>query len=123
MLLLTVLAVELGGLAVPRLVRGTRPATEFQKSSARAGHVHAAVFVVVALAVQLLADAASMRGAADTVARDGMWTAALLVPAGFFLSSAAPGATRPNRLIGLVYLGAAALTAGVVSLGVGLVAA
>jgi hypothetical protein len=123
LLLLTVLAVELGGLGLLRMVRGPRPATEFQKSFVRAGHAHAAVFLVSAIVVQLLTDAASVRGAANTVARDGMWFAALLFPAGFFLSSATPGATRPNRLIGLVYLGAAALTAGVVSLGVGLVAA
>jgi len=34
--------------------------------------------------------------------------------------SAGRGATRPNRLIVLVYAGAAALTAGVLALGIGL---
>ena len=45
-LLLTILAVEFGGLTVLRMVRGQQSATEFQKSFARAGHAHAGVFVV-----------------------------------------------------------------------------
>jgi hypothetical protein len=48
-LLLTILAVEYGGLTVLRIVRGRQPATEFQKSFARAGHAHAGVFVLFAL--------------------------------------------------------------------------
>lgn len=54
------------------------------------------------------------------LARNCIWAAAVLFPAGFFLSSAGRGATEPNRLIGLVYAGAAALTAGVLALGIGL---
>jgi hypothetical protein len=122
-LLLTVLAVELGGLTMLRIVRGRRPATEFQKSFARAGHAHAGVFVIFALVAQLLADAAELDGVVDLIARDGIWVAAVLFPAGFFLSSAGGGATQPNRLIVLVYLGAAALTAGVLALGIGLLTA
>jgi hypothetical protein len=119
-LLLTILAVEFGGLTVLRIVRGQRPATGFQKAFARAGHAHAGVFVIFALIALILADAAHLHGAADVLARDGIWTAAILFPAGFFGSSAQPGATRPNRLIVLLYLGAAALTAGVLTLGIGL---
>jgi hypothetical protein len=37
-LLLTIVAVEFGGLTMLRIVRGRQPATEFQKSFARAGH-------------------------------------------------------------------------------------
>jgi hypothetical protein len=119
-LLLTILAVEYGGLVVLRIVRGRRPATDFQKAFARAGHAHAGVFVVFALVAQILADAAELEGAADLIARDGIWAAAILFPAGFFLSSAAPGATQPNRFIVLLYAGVAALTAGVLALGIGL---
>lgn len=43
--------------------------------------------------------------------------------AGFFLSIASPRATRPNRLIVLVYLGAVSLTVGTVTLDVGLLRA
>jgi hypothetical protein len=38
-------------------------------------------------------------------------------------SSADRGATEPNKLIGLLYLGALALTAGVLALGIGLLTA
>ena len=122
-LLLTIVAVEYGGLTVLRIVRGNQPATEFQKAFARAGHAHAGVFVVFALIAQILADAAHLHGVANTLARDGVWAAAILFPAGFFGSSAQPGATRPNRLIVLVYLGGVTLTAGVIALGIGLLTA
>ena len=75
------------------------------------------IFALIAL---ILADATHLHGAANVLARDGIWAAAILFPAGFFGSSAGGGATRPNRLIVLVYLGAAALTAGVLTLGIGL---
>jgi hypothetical protein len=119
-LLITILAVEYGGVTMLRIVRGQQPATEFQKSFARAGHAHAGVFVVFALVAQILADAADLDGVPDLLARDGIWVAAILFPAGFFLSSAGRGRTRPNRLILLVYVGAAALTVGVLALGIGL---
>jgi hypothetical protein len=119
-LLITIVAVEYGGLFVLRLVRGAEPATEFQKSFARAGHAHAGVLVIFAIVAQPLADSADLHGLADVLARDGIWVAALLFPTGFFLSSARPGATEPDRFIVLVYLGAGALTAGVLALGIGL---
>jgi hypothetical protein len=37
-LLLTIVAVEFGGLTTLRIVRGRQPATDFQKSFAGAGH-------------------------------------------------------------------------------------
>ncbi len=122
-LLLTIVAVELGGVTMLRIVRGHQPATEFQRSFARAGHAHAGVFVVFALVALILADAADLSGAANLLARNGIWAAAVLFPAGFFLSSAGRGTTQPNRLIVLVYAGAVALTAGVLSLGIGLLTA
>jgi hypothetical protein len=122
-LLLTVLAVEYGGLVMLRIVRGRQPATDFQKSFARAGHAHAGVFVVFALLAQILADAADLDGIWNVIARDGIWAAAILFPAGFFLSSAGRGAMQPNRLLVFVYLGAGCLTAGVLTLGIGLLTA
>jgi hypothetical protein len=79
-----------------------QPAADFQKSFARAGHAHTGVFVVFALVAQILADAADLDGVTDLLARDGIWAAAILFPAGFFLSSAGRGATTPNRLIVLL---------------------
>ncbi len=55
-----------------------------------------------------------------TLARTGVPLAAILIPAGYFFSSAGRGATQPNRLILLIYAGAVALALGVVALGIGL---
>jgi len=60
----------------------------------RAGHAHAGVFVVFALLAQILADAADLNGIANVLAGDGIWAAAILFPAGFFLSSAAARRSR-----------------------------
>jgi hypothetical protein len=122
-LLLTLVAVEYGGLVMLRIVRGRQRATDFQRAFARAGHAHAGVLVVLALVGQILADAAELSGLWNALARNGIWAAAILFPAGFFLSSAGRGRATPNAFIVLLYTGAAALTAGVVSLGVGLITA
>lgn len=119
-LLIAIVAVEYGGLTVLRIVRGNQPATEFQKAFARAGHAHAGVFVIFAIIAQILADSTHLHGATNVLARDGIWIAAILFPAGFFSSSAGRGVTRPNRLIVLLYAGVVALTAGVLALGIGL---
>jgi hypothetical protein len=68
-LLLTILAVEYGGLTVLRIVRGHQPATEFQKAFARAGHAHAGVFVIFVLVAQIFADAAHLTGVGNLVAK------------------------------------------------------
>lgn len=119
-LLLTIVAVEFGGLYVLRLVTGRQEATPFQKTFARAGHAHAGVLVSLALITQIFADAAALGGPLASVARSGVPLAAILIPAGYFFSSGGRGATEPNQLIVLIYLGAAALALGVVALGIGL---
>ncbi len=99
-LLLTIVAVEYGGLVMLRIVRGNQPATDFQRAFARAGHAHAGVFVVFALVAQILADSADLHGVANALARDGIWVAAILFPAGFFLLARATArrTDRPIRL-------------------------
>ncbi len=119
-LLLAIVAVEYGGTFMLRVVRGRVPMTPFQKAFARAGHAHAGVLVLAALICQVLADAAELTGFQGTLARSGVPLAAILFPAGFFLSSMGQGRTEPNRLIWLLYVGAVVLAASVVSLGVGL---
>jgi hypothetical protein len=122
-ILLTVVAVEYGGVFMLRVVRGRVPTTPFQQAFFRAGHAHAGVLVTLALVCQLFADAAELSGLPGLLARSGIPAAAVLMPAGFFLSAAGQGATRPNRFLVLLYAGAACLAAGAVSLGVGLLAA
>jgi hypothetical protein len=122
-LLLAIVAVESGGYYMLSLARGRQTATPFQVTFARAGHAHAGVLVILSLVAQLYVDAAGVAGPLGTVARQGIPLAAILMPAGFFLSSAGTGRTRPNALIWLLYGGAASLAIGVVALGIGLLTA
>jgi hypothetical protein len=55
------------------------------------------------------------------IVRGSIPTAAILVPAAFFLSVLSPDATAPNGLIYVAYVGAALLAVGVLVLGIGLV--
>lgn len=120
-LLLTIVAVQFGGIYMLRVVRGRHTLTRFQEAFARAGHAHAGVLVTLALVCQILADAADMSGALASLGRRGVPLAAILMPAGFFLSSAGAGATQPNRFILLLYAGALSLAVGVISLGIALI--
>ena len=122
-LLLTVVAIESGGWFLLRVVRGYQPATPFQQAFFRAGHAHAGVLVTLALVGQILADAAHLSGVLAVFARNGIWTAAILMSIGFFLSAAGRGVTTPNRFIVLLYVGIVALALGVVALGIGLLTA
>lgn len=119
-LLLTIVAIEYGGWFLLRVVRGQQPATPFQQAFFRAGHAHAGVLVILALVGQVLADAMHTNGLLATLAREGIPAATILMSAGFFLSAAGRGVTKPNRFIVLLYVGIVALTLGVISLGIGL---
>jgi hypothetical protein len=122
-LLVTILAVEFGGTYMLRVVRGGVAVTPFQVAFARAGHAHAGVLVILGLVVQPFADAAGLTGAAGWAARSAIPVAAILMSAGFFLSSIGAGRSSPGRLIVLVYAGAVSLALGALSLGIGLLAA
>ena len=89
----------------------------------RAGHAHAGVYLILALVAQVLVDATTLTGLAEWVARGFVPIAALLLPGGFFLSVARPGATEPNRLVALIPAGAVVLAVGLATLGVGLLVA
>jgi hypothetical protein len=119
-LLITIVTIEFGGWFMTKIVRGQVPMTDFQKAFARAGHAHAGVLVTLGLICQVLADATALGGVADWVARLGVPAAAILMSGGFFASSAGRGLTQPNRFFWVLWLGAAALAAGTLTLGVGL---
>ena len=82
----------------------------------------AGVLVILSLVCLLLVDAARLAGPLALLARSAIPAAAILMPAGFFLSAAGRGVEKPNRLILLLYLGAVSLAAGVVALGIELLA-
>ncbi len=122
-LLLTIVAIEYGGWFMLRVVRGHQPVTAFQQAFFRAGHAHAGVLVILSLVGQILVDTAHMSGLLAFFARNGIWAAAILMPAGFFFAAAGKGVTTPNRFILLLYAGVLSLALGVVSLGIGLLTA
>lgn len=122
-LLIAIVTIEFGGSFALRIARGQEAATDLQRRFSRAGHGHAGVFVILALVSQLYVDVADLSGPAEGLARYGVAWGAILLPAGFFLSVIGPGRTEPNRLVVLLWLGAASVAAGVLTLGIGLLAA
>jgi len=122
-LLLGLVTVETGGLYLLKIVRGKEEVTPFQEKFARAGHAHAGVLLLLALICQLLADSTDQTGALSWLSRSGVAISALLMPGGFFFASMGAGRTAPNRLIALVFAGAALLAASLTSLGIGLLTA
>ena len=86
----------------------------------RAGHAHAGVFLVLSLVALRYVDEAELGAGSKWLVRLAIPSAAILVPAAFFLSVLSPDATEPNGLIVLAYVGAVALATGVIVLGVGL---
>ena len=122
-LVISLVTVETGGLYMVRVVTGRTGVTPFQMSFSRAGHAHAGVLLILALLCILLAETTHLGGFWLWLAKGGVAVAALVMPAGFFLSSLGTGRDRPNRLIVLVYLGATVLALSLTVLGVGLLAA
>jgi hypothetical protein len=122
-MLLTLVTIEFGGYFLTRIAQGAVEMTPFQKSFARAGHGHAGMLVTLGLVGLILADAAGMDGAAGWVARICIPASAAVMSGGFFAASAGRDRTEPNRFIVILFLGAALLAVGVVTLGIGLLAA
>jgi hypothetical protein len=87
----------------------------------RAGHAHAGVLLVLSLIALRYVDETSLSDGMKQFVRSAIPSAAILLPAAFFLSVLSPDATEPNALIYLAYVGAVILVAGLLLLGVGLV--
>ena len=87
----------------------------------RAGHAHAGVLLILSLVALRYVDEAHLSARLRAFVRHSIPATALLLPAAFFLSVLAPDAAEPNGLIYLAYVGALLLTAGLLTLGVGLV--
>ncbi|HEX5596455.1 MAG TPA: hypothetical protein VFX61_10630 [Micromonosporaceae bacterium] len=117
LLLLSIVAVEFGGYYLTRVASNAVEVTGFQQSFARAGHAHAGVLLILSLIAVVFTDATGAHGIAAWVSRLSIPLAAILMPLGFFLASTGGGRTEPNGLISVLWLGAASLTVGVVTLG------
>ncbi|MEV6489963.1 hypothetical protein AB0M20_15270 [Actinoplanes sp. NPDC051633] len=120
--LLSVIGIAYGGTFLLRVVRGGVPANGLQKSFFRAGHAHAGVLVILGLLVQLYMQLADV-GRPWAALSYGVLFAAILMPAGFFLSVIGKDPQKPNGLIALLWTGAAVLTVGLAAAGIGLITA
>jgi hypothetical protein len=120
--LLAVVAIAYGGTFLLRVHAGSPPTNDLQKAFFRAGHAHAGVLVILGLVIKILTSSEGVPALAQRLS-DGVLYAAILMPAGFFLSVVGRDPQKPNRLIALLWIGAACLTIGVVSAGVGLIMA
>jgi hypothetical protein len=125
-LLITVPTIEYGGMFLLTMLRTREPGymdNPLRQNLFRAGHAHAGVIVILSLICQMLVDAIVLPDPLAWIVRMGVPAAAILIPAGFFLSVGPPRTERPNGAIRLVYVGAAVLAISVLILGVGLVRA
>jgi hypothetical protein len=122
-LLLALVTVESGGYFLTKVVRGQAPANLLQKNFYRAGHAHAAVLLILSFAILSVIDSTSLSGPLAFIGRNFVPAAAILMPAGFFLSVLGKDPTKPNRLIWLLWAGVAALTIGLIVDGVTLIVA
>lgn len=122
-LLIVVPTIEFGGVSLLGFIRKRTPGyldNPVRQNLFRAGHAHAGVLVILALVGLLYVDRADLSSGVKDLVRTLLVAPPILMPAGMFFSVASPRATTPNRLIWLVYLGAASLAVGAVTLGVGL---
>lgn len=85
-----------------------------------AGHAHAGVLLILSLVVLTLVDQTELGSGWQMLVRWAFPVAAILLPAAYFLSVLKPDVDRPTPIINLAYLGAISLTAGMITLGVGL---
>lgn len=119
-LLLIMLSVEFGGTFLLQIDTGKVSQTPFQADFARAGHAHAGVLLILGLIALILTDSARLTGWFGALTRLSIPVAAVLVSAGFFLSSLGTGRTQPNEFVIVLWLGVAALAVGLLCLGVSL---
>jgi hypothetical protein len=121
-ILLIVITVAYGGTFLLRVVSGQVPTNGLQQAYFRAGHAHAGVLIILGLVVRLFMADAAVPGWGRTLG-DFVLYAAVLMPAGFFLSAIGRDPQRPNRLRALIWVGAAALAVGLAGAGTGLIVA
>jgi uncharacterized membrane protein len=121
-LLILIPTVAFGGTSLLTLLINDPRYTEnaLRQDLWRAGHAHAGVLLILALVTLRYVDEATLSERMKHVVRHAIPAAAILLPAAFFLSVLSPGATEPNALINLAYAGFAALSVGLLALGVGL---
>lgn len=125
-LLVTVVTIAFGGLTL--LIHLARRQSGYLDNPVRrglwtAGHAHAGILVLFALAVLPYVDQAAVSASTAWLIRTLLVAAPILMPLGFFLSVVRPTDTKPNKLIWLTVLGGLSLIAGTLILGISLLGA
>lgn len=116
--LLTVIGIAFGGTFLLRVVSGKQGANALQKTFFRAGHAHAGVLVTLGLVVALTTTAAGVSEVWAAIASIAVLSAAIFIPAGFFLSVLGTDPQKPGPAMASVWVGAATLTAGLLVAGI-----
>ena len=111
--LLVVVTIAYGGTFVLAVTRGKVAANDLQRSFFRAGHAHAGVLVILGL-LTLTAEQLNHVRAPYPALSFAILLAAVLMPAGFFLSVTGRDPAQPGRAIALVWAGAGFLTLGLI---------
>ena len=122
-LLIVVVTVEFGGASILSLLIGDPgyAQNDLRQGLWRAGHAHAGVWLVLALVALRYVDEATLSEGMRWVVRLAFPAAAVLMALAFFLSVLSPGATEPNAMIYLAYVGGVVLAVGLLVLAVGLI--
>lgn len=120
--LLTVVAIAYGGTFLLRVRAGDVATNELQRASFRAGHAHAGVLVILGLVVQILTAQPEVPAWSATIGSGVLW-AAIVMPAGFFLSVIGKDPQKRNAWRYAIGAGGILLTIGVVGAGIGLISA
>jgi hypothetical protein len=125
-LLITVPTIAFGGAGLLRAIYRREEGyldNPVRQNLWRAGHAHAGVLVILALLGMLYVDQAGLSEGLAWVVRLLLVIPPIVMPLGFFLSTASPRTEKPNALVALVPLGGLLLSAGGLILGIGLVTA
>lgn len=119
-IVIILVTVAFGGSFVLSVVNGDHEANELQKNYYRAGHAHAGMFVTLGILLHVLM---SSEGVPNwgSFAADFVLYAAILMPAGFFLSVTGRDPQKPNGLKVLIPIGALSLVGGLIGTGVALI--
>ena len=123
-LLITLPTIAFGGAALLRAIYRREEGyldNPVRQNLWRAGHAHAGVLVILALLGMLYVDRAGLSEGLAWATRLLLVVPPILMPLGFFLSTASPRTEKPSALIALVPLGGVLLAAGALILGIGLV--
>lgn len=121
-IILALITVAYGGSFLVRVTTGSFPTNELQRSYFRAGHAHAGMLIVLGLVLRLFLHLNEVPEWSRLLG-DFVLFAAILMPAGFFLSVVGKDPKTPNRLRVLIWIGAASLTVGLLGAGIGLIVA